>query len=137
MRALLLNSSHFIWNKKISFTNARSNGSEGLKALQGQMKPWCCALLVHRSFPSSWFILRFMVPGSYHVISFKVQKGICLTILDETYVSKIAVLRETNLQDCNPAQIGSFYFYFYFIYSWCPCLYDEFQFSTSSTVIAI
>ena len=35
---------------------------------------------------------------------FKVQKGICLTILDEAYVSKIAVLRETNLQDCNPEQ---------------------------------
>jgi len=27
-----------------------------------------------------------------------------LTILDEAYVSKIAVLREANLQDCNPAQ---------------------------------
>ena len=27
---------------------------------------------------------------------FRVQKGICLTILDEAYVSKIAVLRETN-----------------------------------------
>ena len=27
-----------------------------------------------------------------------------LIILDEAYVSKIAVLRETNLQDCNPAQ---------------------------------
>jgi len=40
----------------------------------------------------------------YHAKSFKVQKGICLTILDKAYVSKIAVLRETNSQDCNPAQ---------------------------------
>ena len=37
-----------------------------------------------------------------HGLEFK--KGICLTILDEAYVSKIAVLRETNLQDSNPAQ---------------------------------
>ena len=44
-------------------------------------------------------------PRSYsYQARFRVQKGICLTILDEAYVSKIAVLRETNLQDCNPAQ---------------------------------
>ena len=41
-----------------------------------------------------------------HGLEFK--KGICLTILDEAYESKIAVLRETNLQDCNPAQSTPF-----------------------------
>ena len=55
----------------------------------------------------------FLHPCSYsYQARFKVRKGryltICLTkyltILDEAYVSKIAVLRETNLQDCNPAQ---------------------------------
>ena len=51
---------------------------------------------------------------------FKVQKGICLTILDEAYVSKIAVLRETNSQDCNPAQIGSFLFFFKFYFFLMP-----------------
>ena len=48
---------------------------------------------------------------SYQV-RFKVKKGIYLTILDEAYVSKIAVLRETHWQDCNPAQIGSFFILF-------------------------
>ena len=58
------------------------------------------------SVPRSTRLQRplFLQPRSYsYQARFKVQKGIYLTILDEAYVSKIAVLRETNLQDCNPA----------------------------------
>ena len=44
----------------------------------------------------------FLHPRLYsYQARFRVQKGIYLAILDEAYVSKIAVLRETNLQDCN------------------------------------
>ena len=57
----------------------------------------------------------FLHPCSYsYQVRFKVKKGIYLTILDEAYVSKIAVLRETHWQDCNPAQIGSFFYFFLF-----------------------
>ena len=47
----------------------------------------------------------FLHPRSYSYSYLEFKKGICLTILDEAYVSKIAVLRETNSQDCNPVQI--------------------------------
>ena len=59
------------------------------------------------SLSSSAFVL---------VPRFRVQKGICLTILDEAYVSKIAVLRETNLQDCNPSQNIYMMMYSYTLY---------------------
>ena len=62
------------------------------------MKTRCRALLVYRALS---FFIRVRT-RTRHGLEFK--KGICLTILDEAYVSKIAVLRETNLQDCNPAQ---------------------------------
>ena len=75
MRALQSNSPHSAFclkNKCLKY--AEWYGSEGLKALQAPMKTWCRALLIPRSFTSSRFILRSLVPAScsyQKVYSFK------------------------------------------------------------------
>ena len=55
----ICNSHSFIVGQPIKTT------SEGLKALQTPRKTWCRALLVHRFFTSSRFILRSLVPGAF------------------------------------------------------------------------
>jgi len=92
--------SHNFWKKwiyiSICFKVESRRGSELLRAHQNRAE--LGAALYSSTAPS-------LHPRSYsYQARFKVQKGIYLTILDEACVSKIAVLRETNLQDCNPAQ---------------------------------
>ena len=73
------------------------------------MKTWCRALLVYRALS---FFIRVRT-RTRRVLKFEREDtdNMPEKIPDEAYVSKIAVLRETNLQDCNPAQIGSFFIF--------------------------